>query len=74
MDTRLPPLIPSLVGVMEQTRTFKSLAAREAQKANYGDASYWEYLDRHAEELFAKGVKDALTRTLAEALKGNEGD
>jgi cation transport regulator ChaC len=59
---------------MDQTQTFKSLAAREAQQANYGDASYWEYLDRHAEELAAKGIRDALTRTLAEALKGNDGD
>jgi hypothetical protein len=58
---------------MEQTRTYKSLAAREAEKANYGDASYWDYLDRHAEELATKGIEDALTRTLAEALKGNDG-
>jgi hypothetical protein len=44
------------------------------QAANSGrDRSYWEYLDRHAQELFDKGVTDAFTRSLGEALRGNDG-
>jgi hypothetical protein len=53
---------------------YKSLAAQQAQKANYGTQAYWDYLDKHAQELLEKGVVDALTRSLADALKGNDGD
>lgn len=58
----------------KQKREYKSVAAREAQAMPYGDKSYWDYLDEHAVELFAKGVKDAFTRSLADSLRGNEGD
>jgi hypothetical protein len=53
---------------------YKSLAAREAQQAGYGTQSYWEHLDASAEEMDAKGIPNAFTRTLAEALRGNNGD
>lgn len=53
---------------------YKSRAAREAQEMNYGTESYWQYLDDSAAEDFAKGIKDAYTQTLAEALDGNDGD
>ncbi len=52
---------------------YKSQAARDAQAHNYGDESYWDYLDTHAVELASKGVSDALTRSLSDALRGNEG-
>lgn len=54
--------------------TYKSKAAQEAQSSLYGGSPYWEYLDNQAEELFAKGIPNAFTRTLAEALQGNDGD
>jgi hypothetical protein len=53
---------------------YKSLAARQAQQQGYGDKGYWDYLESHAHELLQKGVTDALTRTLTDALRGNNGD
>ncbi len=61
---------------------YKSQSARDAQEMSYGDKSYWDYLDREAQELYdyymAEGDEAAaqrmLTRSLGEALKGNEGD
>lgn len=61
--------------------TYKSQAARDAQRMQYGDPSYWAYLDAHAEELRAsflrKGqpskAREMMTRTISEALKGNDG-
>lgn len=61
--------------------TYRSQAAREAQASNYGNASYWRYLDqaamehadywrRHGDETKAA---EELTRSLSEALTGNEG-
>ena len=55
-------------------KTYKSQSAQDARRMKYGAAAYWDYLEQHAEELAAKGVADAFTRTLAESLKGNEGD
>ena len=50
-----------------------SQSARDAVYANYGNRSYWNYLDEHAKELFEKGFENAFTQTLSEALQGNEG-
>jgi hypothetical protein len=60
----------------------KSQSARDAQKAGYGDESYWKYLDESAQEKYdyymARGDREMaefmLTRTLSEALRGNDGD
>lgn len=61
---------------------YQALAAREAQAANYGDKSYWDYLEQHAHELRAKylakgNIEQAdamLSRSLSESLVGNNGD
>lgn len=60
---------------------YKSRSAREAQAGRYGDKSYWDYLDRYAQELhdyfLSKGDKDKaelmLNRSLSEYLTGNNG-
>jgi hypothetical protein len=61
---------------------YKSRAARDARDANYGDPSYWEYLDAHAERLRnhyrahpEAGIDpdDMMRRTLTDALAGNDG-
>lgn len=60
----------------------KSRAAREARDAKYGDAGYWAELDasaiRHAAYYRARGdeatAAEMLSRSLAEALAGNNGD
>lgn len=52
---------------------YESKAAREAQAANFGNRSYWDYLESHAKELKEKGIADAMTRSLSDALKGNDG-
>lgn len=57
-----------------EVRHYKAVSAQQAQAANYGNVAYWDYLEKHAEELAEKGVKDAFTRTLSEALVGNDGD
>jgi hypothetical protein len=54
-------------------RDYFSRSAKDAVRSNYGDRSYWNYLDAHAAELAEKGIEDAYTRTLSEALQGNEG-
>jgi hypothetical protein len=62
--------------------TYQSQAARDAQASGYGGQSYWDYLDRAAREhadYFARNgdpVKAAemLTRSLSEALRGNDGE
>jgi hypothetical protein len=62
--------------------TYQSQAARDAQCANYGGPAYCAYLDRHAlelrdyymrhgDELLAAAM---LTRSLSEALAGNNGE
>lgn len=53
---------------------YKSQSARDAQASGYGSPRYWQYLDDTAAEHFAKGYTDAFTRTLSEALMGNDGD
>lgn len=60
---------------------FKSQAARDAKAAGYGNQSYWEALDRSAQEHYdyfmKKGdeetAKRMLTESLSEALQGNDG-
>lgn len=60
---------------------FVSQAARDAQQGGYGDEGYWAYLDQSAQEMsaFFAGRGDTataeaiLTRSLSEALAGNEG-
>jgi hypothetical protein len=58
---------------------YKSQAARDAQAFGFGDESYWECLDesaqRHHDYDVAHGEpdSDAFTRTLSDALRGNDG-
>ena len=52
---------------------YKSQAARDAQQMGYGDPGYWASLDEKAQEHIGKGVSNALTRSLSETLKGNDG-
>lgn len=62
--------------------TYRSQSARDAHLADYGGRDYWTYLDAHAHELhdyfMAKGDPDTaaemFTRSLAGALRGNDGD
>lgn len=61
---------------------YKSQSARDAQRTGYGDRSYWDYLDQHAQELHdyfmkkgdEKTAKEMLTRSLSESLMGNDGE
>lgn len=61
---------------------YRSQAARDAQAANYGAESYWRYLDEAAEETavyFAdrgdfEAAAEQFTRSLSEALRGNDGE
>lgn len=61
---------------------YTSRAAQDAQAQGYGGPSYWASLDasaQRAHDYFAARGRDGmatqmLTRTLAEALKGNDGD
>jgi hypothetical protein len=55
-------------------KQYQAQCARDAQEMNYGSESYWNYLEETAQEDFSKGVTDAFTRSLSEALRGNEGD
>ena len=63
-------------------QNYFSQAARDAQAQNYGDKNYWNYLDQSALEkaLYYTKIgssvlaKLMLTRSLGEALKGNDGD
>jgi hypothetical protein len=62
--------------VVAETRhvdAYQAQCARDAHENGYGDVSYADYLEAHALELHAKGVEDALTRSLGSALQGNEG-
>lgn len=62
--------------------TYKSQAARDAQKFGYGDANYWAYLDASAESQAAyyldrgdpQTAERILLRSLSDCLKGNNGD
>lgn len=62
--------------------TYEARAAREAQASGYGDQSYWDYLNRsafeNAEYFLATNhpelAASMFTRSLSEALVGNDGD
>lgn len=64
------------------TKDYKSQAAREAQALGYGGESYWDYLERAAFETMdyylrhgdPETAASILTRSLTEALRGNDGD
>ena len=66
---------------MTTSATYFSWSARDAAEFNYGDESYWAYLDRSAFEkaqyYTRKGDPESaermFTRGLSEALKGNNG-
>lgn len=69
------------VGAVLERKTpapeFKSQAARDAQASGYGSATYPAYLERHALELaerFPERAEEFMTRSLGEALTGNNGD
>lgn len=61
---------------------YRAQAARDAQAMGYGDERYWAYLDDSSEETYqyymARGEFDLaewmMTRSLSEALRGNDGD
>lgn len=65
-----------------QGTEYKSRVARTAQSAGYGNKSYWDYLDAHAQRthdyFFGKGDMETanamLTQSLGECLMGNDGD
>jgi hypothetical protein len=67
---------------MKVEYNFKSQSAKDAKKMNYGNESYWQYLDNSAIESSEyyrsigdyKKAKEMLTRSLTEALQGNEGE
>lgn len=62
-------------------RVYRSQSARDAQAMGYGSSSYWDSLEAHAFKLRdyyqAKGdtakADQMLSRSLSEALRGNEG-
>lgn len=61
---------------------YKAQAARDARDQNYGDETYWDSLEEHARSLHAyyllagdeKKADEMLTRSLSDALRGNEGN
>lgn len=61
---------------------YKARAARDAETMGYGDKPYWDYLERHAHALSEffkrKGqtekAEEMLTRRLADALDGKDGE
>jgi hypothetical protein len=73
-------MIPTTGGTM--TTTYKAQSARDAERTGYGDRSYWDMLEAGAERHHAyfaeRGMHDMaasmFTRTLSEALAGNDGD
>lgn len=68
------------MSVVKQRRLYTAQAAREARSVGYGDETYWEYLESHAQELRqhllrlgdVAAADRVLTRTLAEALRDND--
>ena len=53
---------------------YKSQEARDAEAMSYGDRSYWDYLEESALDYARRGViPNALSRSLSDALRGNEG-
>ncbi len=67
---------------MNTKNTYRSAAAQEAQEHNYGGESYWAYLDEAAQRSHDYYMRHGnperaeimLTRSLGEALQGNDGD
>lgn len=63
------------------TKTYKSQSARDAQATGYGDESYWDCLDEFAlrtrDYFLQRGdettAAEMMTRSLSEALMGNDG-
>jgi hypothetical protein len=55
-------------------RQYRAQCARDAQEMGYGSQSYWDYLESSAQEHYDKGMTDAFTQPLSDALQGNEGD
>jgi hypothetical protein len=63
-------------------KTYEVQAARDAQRTNYGGESYWDYLEQAGRESHdywlrrgdATRAEEMLTRSLSEALRGNDGD
>lgn len=61
---------------------YESQSARDAQAMNYGGEDYWSYLDEAAKRTrdyyLRHGQPDEaalmMTRSLGEALRGNDGD
>lgn len=56
--------------------TYRSQSARDAQRSGYGGESYAEYLESKAleyAERFPTAAEYFLTRSLGEALAGNDG-
>lgn len=68
--------------VLAVERTYDAQSARDAMASRYGGASYWRYLDRSAKEkrdyYLERGDTESaermMTRSLGEALAGNDGD
>lgn len=69
--------------VLERRSTgYTSQSARDAQERSYGKRSYWDYLERAAIETRdyylrqhdADSAEEMMTRSLSEALRGNDGD
>jgi len=64
-----------------KAQMYKSQSARDAQAMGYGSESYWSYLDEHAQQLHDYFMRHGdtvtanamFTRSLGEALRGNEG-
>lgn len=66
---------------MSAPDTYRSQAARDAQASGYGGASYWRTLDEGAQRAHdyytrhgdPERAATMLTRSLGEALAGNDG-
>jgi hypothetical protein len=66
---------------MTETREYESQAARDAAVQGYGDETYWRYLDdaamRQRDYYRERGdgweADRMMTRSLTEALVGNDG-
>lgn len=66
---------------MDTKQSYKSQVAKDAQQANYGAKAYWDYLEENAHEKakyyaelgMTEMAEKMLTRSLTEALQGNDG-
>lgn len=64
------------------TYEFEAQSARDAQAGHYGGLDYWTYLDQSAKETRDYYLRHGrpeqaalmMTRSLSEALRGNDGD